>query len=296
MNKRIVSVLCCCGLLGAFVACGTTDGASGLDGKDGVDGLPGQSVQGPAGPSGSSGQNGSDGQSVVGEAGAPGAQGATGASGSDGVGEVGPSGDAGPQGHIGDIACGDTLITAEQWHSACNVNAGNNGGGVLVCTVGQVQCRLYDVDGELVPRKVCYDTTNHHEAVAPGGQAGTTCNVDLDCDGAMDNTTGAGDNVTLVRQSVQAECLVSGSSWSCDRTLVGGVCRNAKKHCLLPSGNVCQAGDNGEGVLWSDFVAAGHEADMGFECTTNPDGTVHTWECTVSGGVASVTCSGPRGL
>src|SRR5262249_50793490 len=99
------------------------------------------------------------------------------------------------------------------------------------------------------------------------------------------------------RQAYQVECFVSGSSSSCDFTLQTGFCRNAKKHCLLPNAEgACREDANGEGVLWSDFVASAHEADMGFECTTNPDGTVHTWECTVTGGVASVTCTGPRGL
>lgn len=331
---RNIFVGCC---LAVLAACGgATDGTNGTQGPGGTDGTPGVAgsagAQGPAGAAGDAGAQGAAGAS--GTAGAPGATGEAGAAGAPGAtgdqgdqGEVGPSGDAGAQGHIGDIWCGDELITAEEWHSACNANGGNTSDGTLVCTAGQVQCRLFfsqeeDASEELVPRKVCYDTVNHHVAVAPGdNQPGTTCNVDLDCDGVEDNTVGVGTNVALVRRSLQYECPVSGSDFSCDKTFLSGLCRNAQEHCLgsdtrcetkVDSGQVVVSCDgngfpkttgvsgNREGVVLADFgdlsTPTADEAKMGYECNGS-DGSVYTWDCTLdANGVASVSCTGARGL
>lgn len=295
MNNKLVLgnlVLCC--MTAAILACGSTGdtgsaGEPGPVGPTGPQGDPG--VPGATGATGETGAVGAQGlPGAQGDAGAPGAPGAPGTPGAPG--EAGPQGDkgeVGDAGHIGDMICGDTLITAEEWHSACGSDVG-------ACKKGQVQCRLKDVDGELVPYRTCFGEIAP-VALTPASQGGNAvCNQDLNCDGSPDDTTGEGDNVTLVKQSVQVECFISGSSRSCDFTLAKGVCRNAKKHCLLGGDNdLCQADANGEGVLWSDFVSADHEADMGFECVDG-SGTVRTWECTVANGVASVTCTGPRGL
>lgn len=228
---------------------------------------------------GEPGAPGADG--APGAAGAPGSTGTPGAPGADGTpGTDGDQGEQGATGHVGDMICGDTLIRAEEWHSVCGSNVGS-------CRQGQVQCRLRSVDSELVPYRTCFGE------VAAAQNSGR-CDTDADCDGNLDDTTGTGDNVTLVKQSKQVEVFVSGSSTSKDFTLVSGVCRNAKKHCLLPDGDVCRADQNGVGVLWSDFVADPREEDMGFECVDGQ--SVRTWECTVTKGVASVTCTGPRGL
>lgn len=244
---RNIVALCCAAFV-TVLGCGSIDGVNGATGSQGA--------------AGSSGANGSDGL--------PGNSGLQ-----------GDKGEVGDQGHIGDMICGETLISAEEWHSVCGSNVGS-------CKQGQVQCRLKEVEGELIPYRTCFGE------VKPAENSGK-CWLDTDCDGVKDNTTGAGDNVTLVRQSVQVECFVSGSSWSCDRTLVGGLCRNAKKHCLGPdSQDTCRTDENGEGVLWSDFVADPKEGSMGYECVDGSD--VRTWECVVENGVAVIRCSGPKGL
>lgn len=219
--------------------------------------------------------------------GAPGASGSDGTSGSGGAvgdkGEVGPQGDAGD---TGDIACGDVLIKAAEWHSVC-------GSAVGACEQGQIQCRASLVEGELVLTKVCYGE------VVPAMNSGK-CNLDADCDGQLDNTVGEGDNVSLVKQAYQVEGFISGSSQSFDATIVKGLCRNAKKHCLESATGTAVYDANGEGVLWSDFgdlhTPTADESKMGFECVNGQD--VRTWECTVDpqSHVASLTCTGPKGL
>lgn len=200
-----------------------------------------------------------------------------GQNGSPGV--PGDQGEQGPQGEIGDIACGDDLIHADEWHSVCGSNIGE-------CQVGQVQCRLYVEEGELLPKKVCYGE------VVPAKNSGV-CYRDADCDAVMDNTVGEGDNVAYTKQANQHECSLSGSSWSCDCTLEEGRCRNALKHCVVEGGLL--GSENHEDVLEEDFVAAVREASMGFECVDS-NNDVRTWECTMSGAVAVVTCTGPAGL
>ncbi len=242
-------------------ACASNDSDSGLVPET-------VSVPGPVGPTGPAGE--------------PGAPGPTGAVGD--VGDVGPQGDQGelgPQGDVGDIACGNDLIKAAEWHTACGSSVGS-------CKQGQVQCRLKLVSEELVPYKTCFGE------VAPAANSGK-CHLDKDCDGAKDNTVGAGDNVTFVKQAKTLEVFISGSAASADVVLDAGRCRNAKKHCIAPdTAGVASKDANDEGVLWSDFVADAKEGDLGFECVSGAD--VKTWECTVSGGVAAVTCTGPRGL
>lgn len=287
MMKKIVG-LC---ILAFAVACGSSDTASDLTS------VPSE-VPGPTGPTGPAGEPGAPG--APGADGAPGSTGSTGATGSAGsagaAGAAGADGDAGApgapgapgdqgevgeQGDVGDIACGDSLIKAAEWHTAC-------GSSVGTCKQGQVQCRLASVEGELVPYRACYGEV---KAAANSGK----CHLDDDCDGAKDNTTGEGDNVTFVKQAKTLEVLISGSSSSADVVLIEGRCRNAKKHCLLPeTQGAASVGANGEGVLWSDFVADAREGDLGFECADGQ--SIRTWECTVSGGVAAVTCTGPRGL
>lgn len=261
MNKKMIG--CCFAALVAIVGC-----SAATDGLQGPKGDPG--MGGSDGTNGSSGANG--------EAGTGGVKGDQG--------EVGPQGDAGD---TGDIACGDVLIKAAEWHSVC-------GSAVGACKQGQVQCRATLSDGnmgELILSKVCYGE------VKPAANSGL-CNLDADCDGQLDNTTGEGDNVSLVKQSYQVEGFISGSSQSFDATLVKGLCRNAKKHCLAGNEQACHTDENGEGVLWSDFgdlhTATADETKMGFECVNGQD--VRTWECTVDEQtkLASVTCSGPRGL
>lgn len=270
------------GLLALAVACGSTDtGEQGIAGEQGP--------QGPQGPAGEPGAPGADGTNGLnGEAGAPGSDGVDGKDGKDGKdGDVGPKGDQGdqgeigPQGDIGDIACGDDLIKAAEWHSKCGTDVGE-------CVAGQVQCRLSLQSEELIPKKVCYGEV---KAASNSGK----CHRDADCDGAADNTVGQGDNVTLVKQAKTLEVLISGSAVSADIVLEAGRCRNAKKHCIAPgTEGVASKDANDEGVLWSDFVADPKEGDMGFECVSGND--VRTWDCTVTNGVAAVTCTGPRAL
>jgi len=218
MNKK--TLVGCCLVTLALVACGSSDGPLGPEGSAGSDGAGG--AAGPAGPAGPAG-------------------------------DQGEAGSTGAQGTDGDLLCGDTLIPASEWHTVC-------GSAVGSCRQGQVQCRATLLEGpeprELSLKRVCYGE------VAPAANSGR-CDTDADCNGVLDNTAGAGDNVTLVQ----------------------GVCRNAKKHCLA---------SGAEDTLPGDFVADSREGDMGFECV---DGQyVRTWECTVTAGVASVTCTGPRGL
>lgn len=259
--RKVLFVSCCLAALG-LIACGS----------DSSTGEPGP--QGPAEEQGTTGSKGS-----TGESGSPGATGSQGPSGSQGP--AGDQGEVGEQGQVGDIACGDSLIPAAEWHTACGSSVGS-------CKQGQVQCRLKSVDGELVPYRTCFGE------VAPAANSGL-CHLDADCDGVKDNTVGAGDNVTLVKQVLTLEGKLAGSRFTF-ALLKSGLCRNAKKHCLLPDApNTSRMDANGEGVLWSDFVADPKEADMGFECVSGQD--VRTWECTVGDdGVARVTCSGPRGL
>jgi len=195
----------------------------------------------------------------AGSDGANGSDGQSGASGTPGApGAAGATGEQGTAGTAGDLLCGDTLIPASEYHTVCGSSVGS-------CRSGQVQCRASLSDGELALSRVCYGE------VKPAANSGR-CDTDADCDGVADDTAGAGDNVTLT-----------------DR----GRCRNAAKHCLLPDGDTCLADANGEGVLWSDFVAAANEADIGLECVSGSE--VRSLECTVSAaGVASVTCTGPR--
>lgn len=265
-----LSALCLAAMTAIIVACGT-DAETGPKGPVGVTGTPG--TAGEPGTPGAAGAPGADG--------APGAQGSQGEQGPQGdTGDQGELGPQGEQGEVGDIACGDDLIKAAEWHAACGSDVGT-------CAKGQVQCRLYSVNEELLPKRVCYGE------VKPAANSGK-CHLDDDCDGVKDNTVGEGDNVTLVKQALTFEGSISGSSFTFDFS-TGGLCRNAKKHCLLPdNANVCHADANGEGVLWSDFVADPKEGDLGFECTDGAD--VRTWECTVAAGVAKVTCTGPRGL
>jgi len=259
MNRTVFSGIVAV-VLGAIACGGAVNGEPGASGMNGANGANGAD--------GSNGTNGSNGL--------PGDQG-----------EVGSTGDAG---HVGDMICGNTLITAEDWHSVC-------GSSVGACHKGQVQCRgrLSEVtSGELILERVCFGS--QPPVSVPEGKG--LCNEDVNCDGVLDNTSGQGDNVNFVKQAMQSECMVSGSSVSHDVTLKEGRCRNAKKHCLLPDNpDTCKMDANGEGVLWAEFVSATHEADMGFECV-GADSTIRTWECVIDkvSNVASVTCTGPRGL
>lgn len=250
-NKKMIG--CCVVSVLAIIGCSAADGLQGPKGDQGGNGavgLPGSDGQGPKGD----------------------------------MGEVGSPGDAG---ETGDIACGDTLIKASEWHSVCGSSVGE-------CKQGQIQCRASLVENELVLTKVCYGEVK-------AGENSGKCHLDTDCDGQKDNTVGEGDNVNFTKQAIQVEAFISGSSTSLDFTIQGGRCRNAKKHCLLPdNANTCHIDANGEGVLWSDFgdlhVATADEAKMGFECVNGQD--IRTWECSVDEqtNVASVTCTGPRGL
>src|SRR5579885_2497577 len=146
-SKFVMVVGCCLGLIGA-AAC-----SSGLNGIDGATGATGP--QGPQGPQGDPGTNGTNGTN--GEAGATGPQG-----------QPGAAGEQGPQGQTGDIACGDSLIAAADWHSACNATVPADPSGVAgVCFAGVEECRLTDQDGELVPQVMCWDTVHNTAAVLP---------------------------------------------------------------------------------------------------------------------------------
>lgn len=211
---------CCFAVAAAVVACGTA-GNTGDPGSAGASGA--QGAQGAAGANGASG--------------AQGAQGAAGA-----AGEQGAAGSNGP------IACGQTLIQQADWHSACGAVASDPSGVTTSCTSGVVECRLTDVDDELVPQVFCWDTVSNrpammsdaerasfpnNPALSPDGASGR-CDLDTACSGNADSTAGVGQNVALVRDALTFVCpIVDSQKNLCQQnTLLPGLCRNATKHCL----------------------------------------------------------------
>ena len=254
-------------------------------------------------------------------AGSTGPVGSVGAPGSGG--EQGPAGDSGTP---GPIACGDSLIPQDVWHTACNVRPSDSSGVASVCSAGIVECRLTatTTDGgtEVVPSVMCWDTVKDAAAGMPTNTSGL-CYVDSSCTGTPDNTVGDGTKVTLIRPA-----LTYLSDWQDSQSDSGvvtykkGLCENAVEHCLGTTGGegslvlqtvASDAGTvsvqvscdgfgrpvanastlNGEGVVLADFVADPKESLMGAECADST-GTVRLWACSVdANNTASVTCSGP---
>lgn len=179
---------------------------------------------------------------VSGLDGKPGDPGAPGSNGQQGA-----AGEQGQQGQIGDMICGDTLIKAADWHSACNTVQATDPSGVVggVCVAGQEQCRLTDQDGQLIPQVMCWDTTGNTAAVLPvadpkfpnnpvAAKSTNRCDMDTTCSGVADNTTGVGTQVALVRTAltylspVQSSQNLNGGA----QTWLPGLCENAVEHCL----------------------------------------------------------------
>lgn len=256
-------------------------GSTGPQGQQGSQGLPGA-----PGHNGTNGSNGSNG--------ATGATGATGSSGSNGSpGAPGGAGEQGPQGADGapgPIACGNTLIPQDVWHTPCDV-VGDPSGVYGLCMPGIVECRLTDNDGQLIPLMMCWDTTtNCAAAVLPSlasqfpnnpvaslvdapdsgvvvAQTGL-CNVDSTCTGVADNTTGVGTNVALVRAAltylspVQTSQPDSGPP-SGEKTFLAGICRNAAEHCLAFS-TCCETEvSNGQVVVPCDDLGNPEQTSVG---------------------------------
>ena len=184
-----------------------------------------------------------------------GKNGTNGTNGTDGT--KGTAGEKGAQGTDGDIACGDTLIPAAVWHTACGSAPVDPSGVVSACVGGIVECRLSDPDGpggELLPLMMCWDTVGDKAAEVKASDAAlfpnnptvsfddagavvassARCDRDTTCSGVADKTTGAGTPVALVRTAltylspVQSSQDTNGGA----QTFLPGLCRNAVEHCL----------------------------------------------------------------